>query len=114
MTPIPIEDIPTLIQYPYSNVSVKSHIIQPDSATTDSDPETIHFKWSWDSNVLFPTYHNEAFEATIHHLQNLTAISVKTINAVMADVMAKSHSDNKAVQYFKNLKNIKNSDTDLT
>ncbi len=66
-------------------------------AVIDSDLETIYYKWSWDSNVLFPTYHNEAFKVTIHHLQNLTTISVETINAAMADTMAKSRSDNKTM-----------------
>ncbi len=32
---------------------LKSNIIQTDMATTDSDLETIHYKWSWDSNLLF-------------------------------------------------------------
>jgi hypothetical protein len=48
-------------------------------------------------------------EATINHLQNLTAISVKNINAAVAEAMAKSYSDNKTVHdYRKDLKDIKN------
>jgi hypothetical protein len=67
------------------------------SLHSDSDLETIHYEWTWNWNVLFPTYHNEAFKATINHLQNLTAISVETINAAMAEAMAQSHSGNKRV-----------------
>jgi hypothetical protein len=38
-------------------VNLKSHVIQPDIATTDLDLETICYEWSWDSNILFPKYH---------------------------------------------------------
>jgi hypothetical protein len=72
---------------------LKSHIIQHDSATADFDLETIHYEWSWDSNVLFLTYHTEAFETTIIHLQNLTAISIDSINAAMEEAISKTKSD---------------------
>jgi hypothetical protein len=63
---------------------------------------------SWESKVLFPTYHTEAFEATIFHLKNLTAISIDNINMTVIEAMTKSQSDNKAVKdYFKDLENIK-------
>ncbi len=38
---------------PGCQVDLKSHIITPDSATTDSDLETIHYEWAWDSNTMF-------------------------------------------------------------
>jgi hypothetical protein len=38
---------------PGCQVDLKSHIITLDSATTDSDLETIHYEWSWDSNTSF-------------------------------------------------------------
>jgi hypothetical protein len=65
---------------PGCQVDLKSHIITPDSATmdsatTDSDLETIHYKWSWDSNIMFPRYHKQEFKATLTHLKNINAIS---------------------------------------
>jgi hypothetical protein len=90
-------------------------VIQPDTATTDSDFETIHCERSFDSNMLFPKYHTEALEATILHLQNLTAILIDNINKAVEEAMAKSHSDNKIVQdYLKDLGNIKKSETNIT
>jgi hypothetical protein len=38
-------------------------------------------------------YHTEAFEANIHHLKNLTAISINNINRAVEEAMTKSHSD---------------------
>ena len=64
--------------------------------------ETIYYEWLWDSNVLFPTYHTEAFEATIVRLKKLTAILIDNINAVEAEAMAKSLSGNETVQEFYN------------
>ena len=83
---------------------LREHVIQPDTATTDSDLETIHYEWSWDSNVLFPKYHTESFEAAMIHLQNLTAVSIDNINAAVATAMANSKTGNKTVQeYFDDL-----------
>jgi hypothetical protein len=90
-------------------INLKSNIIQLDSTTTDSDLETIHYKWSWDSNVLFLMYQTDAFESTIFHLKNLTAISINNINIAVEKAMAMTQSDNKTVQdYFKDLEQIKN------
>jgi hypothetical protein len=92
---------------PGCQVHLKSHIT-PDSATTDSDLETIHYEWSWDSNTMFPKYHTSKFEATLVHLRNLTALSIHNINEAVAQAMARSKSGNKTVdQYFKELENIK-------
>jgi hypothetical protein len=93
---------------PGCQVDLKSHIITPDSATMDSDLETIHYKWSWDSNTMIPKYHAGEFEATLVHLRNLTALSIDNINEAVAKAMARSKSGNKTVeQYFKDLENIK-------
>jgi hypothetical protein len=35
-------------------IQLKSRIIQPDSAKTGSDLETIHNEWSWDSKCVIP------------------------------------------------------------
>jgi hypothetical protein len=89
-------------------VDLKSHIITPDSAKTDSDLETIHYKWSWDSNIIFPKYQTNKFGATLVHLRNIIAISIDNINEAVATAMARSRSGNKTVeQYFKDLENIK-------
>ena len=97
---------------PGCQVDLKSHVIQPDSATTDSDLETIHYEWSWDSNVLFPTYHTQEFEATIIHLKNITAISIENINAAVASALANSKASNKTVEeYFEDLESIRLSDS---
>ncbi len=89
-------------------MDLKSHIITPDSATTDSDLETIHNEWSWDLNIMFPKYHTNEFEATLIHLRNITALSIDNINEAVAEATAKSKSGNKTVeQYFKDLENIK-------
>jgi hypothetical protein len=73
-------------------VDLKTHIIQPDSLTTDSNLETINYKWSWDSNALFPMYNTFEFEATIIHLRNLTAISIDNNNVAVATAVANSKS----------------------
>ena len=89
--------------------------LQPDTATTDWDLETIHYEWSWDLNTLSPKYHTEAFENIIIHLQNLSTISLDNINKAVEEAMAKSQGDNKTVQdYFNDLDNIKHSETNLT
>jgi hypothetical protein len=75
-------------------------VIQPDTATTDSDTERIDFEWSWDLNILFPKYYTKAFENTILHLHNLAAISIDNIN--------------KKVEDFKDLDNFKISETNIT
>ena len=86
---------------PGCQVDLKSHVITPDSATTDSDLETIHYEWSWDSSIMFPRYHTNEFEATLIHLSNITAILIDNINAAVATAMANSKSGNKTVeQYF--------------
>jgi hypothetical protein len=96
-------------------VNLKYHVIQPDTAITNSDLEIAHYVWFWDLNTLFQKYHTEAFESTILHLQNLTAISIDNINKAVEEAMAKSHSDYKAVQdCFKDLDNIRNSETNIT
>ena len=74
--------------------------------------ETIHYEWSWDSNVLFPTYHKTEFEATIIHLRNISAISIDNINAAVASALANSQASNKTVEeYFKDLESIRLSDS---
>ncbi len=50
------------------HINLESHIIQPDSATTNWDLETIHYEWSLDSNMLFPKYLFVEFETTVAHL----------------------------------------------
>jgi hypothetical protein len=98
----------TITVPPGCQVDLKSLIITPDSATTDSDLETIHYEWSWDSNIMFPRYYTNELEATKIHLSNITAISIDNINAAVATAMANSKSGNKTVeQYFKDLKNIR-------
>ena len=93
---------------PGCQVDLKSHIITPDSATTDSDLETIHYEWSWDSNTMFPRYHTSEFEATIVHLKNLSALSIHNINEAVAQAIARSKSGNKTIeQYSQELENIK-------
>jgi hypothetical protein len=67
------------------DITLKSHIIQLDSATTDSDLDTIHYKWSYNSNVLFPNCHVEEFETKVEHLQNLTAASIISIKAALEE-----------------------------
>ena len=110
-TTIAIRSSATVTVPPGCLVNLKEHVIQPDTATTDSDLETIHYEWSWDSNVLFPTYNTEAFEATMIHLQNLTTVSINNINEAVATAMANSKSGNKTVQeYFDDLENIRLSD----
>jgi hypothetical protein len=60
-------------------IQLQSHFIQPDSATTDSDLDTIHNKWTWDLNVLFPTYHKEV----VHdYLKDTEQIKNKNPNQV--------------------------------
>jgi hypothetical protein len=74
----------------------------------DSDLETIHYEWSWDSNTMFPKYHTNQFEATLIHLRNITAISIDNINEAVATALARSKSGNKTVeQYFQDFQNIK-------
>jgi hypothetical protein len=98
----------TITVPPGCQVDLKSHIITPDSATTDSDLETIHYEWSWDSNKLFPKNHTYEFEGILIHLRNISAISIDNINEAVAKAMARSKSGNKTVeQYFKELENIK-------
>ena len=93
---------------PGCQVDLKSHIIAPDSATTDSDLETIHYEWAWDSNTMFPKYHTSEFEATLEHLRNATALSIDNINEAVARATARSKHGNKTVeQYFQDLENIK-------
>ncbi len=82
-------------------IQLQSHYIQPDLATTDSDLETVHYKWTRDSSVLFPTNHKEAFQATVEHLQNLSTVSV---DAAMASAIANNNHDNKTVH--DNLKDL--------
>jgi hypothetical protein len=72
-------------------INLKSHIIQPNSAT-------IYYDWSYNSNVLFSSYHTNALETTVTHLQNLTAISINSIRAAMEEAKLKSASDNKILQ----------------
>jgi hypothetical protein len=50
-------------------VNLKSHVIQADTATTDSDSETIHYEWSWNLQILFSKNRTEAFENTFLHLK---------------------------------------------
>jgi hypothetical protein len=89
-------------------MDLKSHILTPDSATTDSDLETIHYEWSWDSNIMFPKYHTYEFEVTLIHLRNITAISIDHINEAVATALAESKSSDKTVeQYLKDLENIR-------
>jgi hypothetical protein len=114
-TSITIRSSSTITVPPGCLVHLKSHIIQHDTATTDSDLEIIHCEWSWDLNTLFPKYHTEAFKNTIIHLQNLTTISIDNFNKAVEIAMAKSKSDYKTVQdYLKDLDNIKNSETNMT
>jgi hypothetical protein len=47
-------------------VELNPHFIQLDSMSINSDLETFHHEWSWDSNVLFPSYHTEELEDTIN------------------------------------------------
>jgi hypothetical protein len=55
----------------------------------------------------------EAFQATIEHLQNLTTISVDTINAAMASAIVNNNRDDKTVHDFlKDLEQIKNKNQD--
>ena len=52
-TTIAIRSSATITVPPGCQVNLREHVIQPDTATTDSDLETIHYEWSWDSNMLF-------------------------------------------------------------
>ncbi len=105
---ITIRKSTTITVPPGCQVDLKSHIITPDSAVTDSDLETIHYEWAWSSNIMFPKFHTSEFEATLIHLRNLTAISIDNINEAVALAIARSKSGNKTVQeYFNDLENIK-------
>jgi hypothetical protein len=98
----------TITVPPGCHLDLKSHIITPDSATTDSDLETIHYEWSWDSNIMFPKYHTNEFEATLIHLKNVTSMTIDNINEAVARATANSKFGNKTVeQYFKDLENIR-------
>jgi hypothetical protein len=89
-------------------IGLKSHIIKPGSGTTDLDLETLHYKLSWDSNILSPTYHTIEFEATLILLKNVTTISIYNINEAVARAVANSKIANKMViTYFKELENIR-------
>jgi hypothetical protein len=61
----PIHSSSTITVSPRCQLDLKSQIIQPDSAATDSDLKTIHYKWSWESIILFTTYRTFEFEATL-------------------------------------------------
>jgi hypothetical protein len=90
---------------PGYKVELKSHVIQLDSVSIDSKLETIQYKWSWDSNVLFPSCHSEGFEDTITHLRNLTVVLTDYINVAVAKTKYVRESENKMLQqYFKELK----------
>ena len=109
---ITIRKSATITVPPGCQVDLKSHIITPDSATTDSDLETIHYEWSWDSNIMFPKFHTNEFEATLIHLKNLTAITIDNINEAVATATANSKFGNKTIeQYFKDLENIRLDET---
>jgi hypothetical protein len=75
---------------PGCQVDLKSHNIQQDSATTDSNLETINYEWSWDSDVLFLTYHAQEYETTIKHLKNVTSITINNVNLTVAVALPKS------------------------
>jgi hypothetical protein len=69
--------------------------IQPNTSKWTHFPnssQSIHDKWSWDSNYRFQTYHTEAFETTIIHYQNLTTIT--SINAAVEEYLSKTNRDN--------------------
>jgi hypothetical protein len=78
---------------PKCQVRLKSHIIQPDSATTDSDLDKIHYEWSWYSNFLYTTFHIFKYDSTLFHLKNLTAIWIANINEEAASALANSESE---------------------
>jgi hypothetical protein len=67
--------------------------------------------WSWDSNVLFSTFHTNEFEATLLQLRNFTAISINNINVAVASAMVNSkNSYRTAKEYTKDIKLIRLSD----
>ncbi len=86
MSTITIRSSSTITVPPGCIVNLISHMIQPDTATTYTDLDTIYY----DSNILFPKYLMEAFEAASSHLQNLTPISIYKINTALKETMAKS------------------------
>ena len=47
---------------------------------------------------MFPKYHTNEFEATLIHLQNISAISIDNINEAVAAALANSKSANKTVE----------------
>jgi hypothetical protein len=108
-SPITIRSSSTITIPAGCRITLKSHIIQPDSATTDSDLETIHYEWFYYSNELFPKYHIEQFETRVAHLQNLTAASINSIRASVEESRFRSASDNRTVEdYFIELEQFKN------
>jgi hypothetical protein len=79
----------TITVPPGCQVDLKSHIITPDSATTDSDLETIHCEWSWDSkhNCNFNRQHqrssgNKTVEQCFKDLENIRLDENKPITSV--------------------------------
>ncbi len=97
---------------PGCQVYLRWHSIQPDSTTTNSDLETIHTEWSWDSNFLFPTYHTQEFEQTIRHSNNEAAMTKDNISSAVTAAFINSESVNKTMEdYFKDLENIRLSDS---
>jgi hypothetical protein len=95
-------------------VDHKSNSVQPDFST-DSDLEIIYYEWSWDSNVLFPTYLTQKFETAIRHLNNVAAMTINNINSAVAVVLTNNRSANKTVEdYSKQLDDIRLSDTKPT
>jgi hypothetical protein len=102
-TSIAVRSLSTVTVPPGCNVDLKSHMIQPSSATIDFDLETIHHKWSWDLDVLFPYYPTDKFEAIISHLKNVITVVIDNIRAAVTTAKYVSEGEIKTVHlYFEN------------
>jgi hypothetical protein len=89
--------LPTITEPAGCKINLKSHIKNPNSTKTNSDLDTIHYKWSIDSNIMLLTYHTEAFKTTMDHLQNVTATSINNIMVAVEKARVISDNNNKTV-----------------
>jgi transcription-repair coupling factor (superfamily II helicase) len=93
-TPTTARSVSTITFPPGCKVKLKSHIIPLDYASINSDHETIHYEWSRDSNVFFPSYHTEEFKVIITRLINLTPVSTDNIIAAVVTAQYISEIEN--------------------
>ena len=82
------------------SLPLNSITIEPDTNSVDNEFENKHYKWFWDSDVLFPKNKSDIFGEVLRSYGNKTAVSIQLINQAVSLRQSSITHRNETVDYY--------------